>query len=115
MLFFLTPMRMLLLVLETARDVCCCCCCCCRLRVVCGVFAVKYLLLPWQWGLKHYWDQLLDADLESDALGWQYLSGCMVGKCTCRSCLACVAVEQQCVLLLGCGNATCAIVVALAV
>ncbi|WIA22738.1 hypothetical protein OEZ86_009697 [Tetradesmus obliquus] len=49
-----------------------------RLRVVCGVFAVKYLLLPWQWGLKHYWDQLLDADLESDALGWQYLSGCMV-------------------------------------
>jgi hypothetical protein len=52
--------------------------------VVCGVFAVKYLLLPWQWGLKHYWDQLLDADLESDALGWQYLSGCMVGEwCTC--------------------------------
>jgi cryptochrome 2 len=50
--------------------------------VVCGVFAVKYLLLPWQWGLKHYWDQLLDADLESDALGWQYLSGCMVGECT---------------------------------
>jgi hypothetical protein len=35
-------------------------------------------------GLKHYWDQLLDADLESDALGWQYLSGCMVDEyCTC--------------------------------
>ncbi|KAF8066292.1 CRY1 [Scenedesmus sp. PABB004] len=48
-----------------------------RMRVVAGAFAVKYLLLPWQWGLKHLWEQLLDADLESDALGWQYLAGCM--------------------------------------
>lgn len=45
---------------------------------MCGVFAVKHLLLPWQWGLKHYWDALLDADLESDALGWQYVAGCMI-------------------------------------
>eukprot|EP00775_Hariotina_reticulata_P005124 gene5124-5364_t len=48
-----------------------------RLRLVCGSFAVKQLLLPWQWGLKHYWDAFLDADLESDALGWQYVSGGM--------------------------------------
>lgn len=50
---------------------------CCRLRVICGEFAVKHLLLPWQWGLKHFWDALLDADLESDALGWQYVAGGM--------------------------------------
>jgi deoxyribodipyrimidine photolyase len=48
-----------------------------RLRVVCASFAVKHLLLPWQWGLKHYWDAFLDADLENDALGWQYVAGCM--------------------------------------
>jgi hypothetical protein len=53
----------------------------CRLRLVCGSFAVKQLLLPWQWGLKHYWDAFLDADLESDALGWQYVSGGMKGGC----------------------------------
>lgn len=49
-----------------------------RLRVVCASFLVKHLLLPWQWGLKHYWDALLDADLECDALGWQYCAGCLV-------------------------------------
>lgn len=48
-----------------------------RMRVVAASFMVKNLLLPWQWGLKHYWDTLLDADLECDALGWQYVSGCM--------------------------------------
>eukprot|EP00891_Asterochloris_glomerata_P002034 jgi/Astpho2/2034/Aster-00531 len=48
-----------------------------RIRVVCASFLVKNLLLPWQWGLKHYWDALLDADLECAALGWQYCSGCL--------------------------------------
>jgi len=48
-----------------------------RMRVVCASFLVKHLLLPWQWGLKHYWDALLDADLECDALGWQYCAGCL--------------------------------------
>ena len=50
-----------------------------RIRVVCASFLVKNLLLPWQWGLKHYWDALLDADLECAALGWQYVSGCLAG------------------------------------
>jgi hypothetical protein len=50
-----------------------------RSRVVCASFLVKNLLLPWQWGLKHYWDAQLDADLECDALGWQYVSGCLAG------------------------------------
>lgn len=49
-----------------------------RLRVVCASFLVKNLLLPWQWGLKHFWDALLDADVESDALGFQYVSGCLL-------------------------------------
>ncbi|KAI3433397.1 hypothetical protein D9Q98_003213 [Chlorella vulgaris] len=48
-----------------------------RMRVVAASFMVKNLLLPWQWGLKHYWDALLDADLECDSLGWQYVAGCM--------------------------------------
>ena len=34
-------------------------------------------MLPWQWGLKHFWDALLDADLECDTLGWQYCAGCL--------------------------------------
>lgn len=48
-----------------------------RCRVICASFLVKYLLLPWQWGLKHFWDALLDADLECDTLGWQYCAGCL--------------------------------------
>ncbi|KAG2427955.1 hypothetical protein HXX76_011942 [Chlamydomonas incerta] len=48
-----------------------------RGRVVAASFLVKDLLLPWQWGLKHYWDAQIDADLECDALGWQYVSGGM--------------------------------------
>ena len=50
-----------------------------RMRMVCASFLVKNMLLPWQWGLKHYWDAQLDADLECDALGWQYCSGCLTG------------------------------------
>lgn len=25
--------------------------------------------------MKYFWDTILDADLESDILGWQYISG----------------------------------------
>ncbi|XP_020095834.1 cryptochrome-1-like [Ananas comosus] len=46
-----------------------------RIRVVVASFFVKFLLLPWTWGMKYFWDTLLDADLESDILGWQYISG----------------------------------------
>ncbi|CAL0321113.1 unnamed protein product [Lupinus luteus] len=46
-----------------------------RIRVIVSSFAVKMLLLPWKWGMKYFWDTLLDADLESDILGWQYISG----------------------------------------
>ncbi|KAH6770063.1 cryptochrome 2 [Perilla frutescens var. hirtella] len=46
-----------------------------RIRIIVSSFFVKFLLLPWQWGMKYFWDTLLDADLESDILGWQYISG----------------------------------------
>ncbi|KAG8660377.1 cryptochrome-1 isoform X2 [Manihot esculenta] len=46
-----------------------------RIRLVVSSFFVKVLQLPWRWGMKYFWDTLLDADLESDALGWQYISG----------------------------------------
>ncbi|XP_020695999.1 cryptochrome-1 isoform X1 [Dendrobium catenatum] len=46
-----------------------------RIRVVVSSFFVKVLQLPWRWGMKYFWDTLLDADLECDALGWQYISG----------------------------------------
>ncbi|KAH7287431.1 hypothetical protein KP509_32G056000 [Ceratopteris richardii] len=46
-----------------------------RVRVIVASFCVKFLQLPWRWGMKYFWDTLLDADLESDILGWQYISG----------------------------------------
>ncbi|XP_057531201.1 cryptochrome-1 [Amaranthus tricolor] len=46
-----------------------------RMRVIVSSFCVKVLLLPWRWGMKYFWDTLLDADLECDILGWQYISG----------------------------------------
>ena len=46
-----------------------------RVRVIVASFCVKFLQLPWRWGLKYFWDTLLDADLECDVLGWQYISG----------------------------------------
>lgn len=46
-----------------------------RIRVIVSSFSVKVLLIPWRWGMKYFWDTLLDADLESDILGWQYISG----------------------------------------
>nr|KJB38414.1 hypothetical protein B456_006G253700 [Gossypium raimondii] len=46
-----------------------------RIRVIVSSFAVKFLLLPWRWGMKYFWHTLLDADLECDILGWQYISG----------------------------------------
>ncbi|KAJ6819365.1 cryptochrome-1 [Iris pallida] len=46
-----------------------------RIRVVTSSFCVKFLLLPWTWGMQYFWDTLLDSDMESDILGWQYISG----------------------------------------
>jgi deoxyribodipyrimidine photo-lyase len=47
-----------------------------RLRMVVGSFLVKHLLLPWQTGAQWFWDTLVDADLASNTLGWQWVGGC---------------------------------------
>lgn len=46
-----------------------------KTRIIVASFFIKFLQLPWTWGMKYFWDTLLDADLESDILGWQYVSG----------------------------------------
>lgn len=47
-----------------------------RIRMVVASFLTKHLLLPWQQGEKWFWDTLLDADLASNASGWQWVAGC---------------------------------------
>lgn len=39
-------------------------------------FLVKHLLQDWQEGARWFWDTLVDADLASNTLGWQWSGGC---------------------------------------
>jgi deoxyribodipyrimidine photo-lyase len=47
-----------------------------RVRMIVGSFLVKDLLLPWTEGARWFWDTLVDADLASNTLGWQWVAGC---------------------------------------
>lgn len=47
-----------------------------RVRMVAGSFLVKHLRLPWTAGAEWFWDTLVDADLASNTLGWQWTAGC---------------------------------------
>jgi deoxyribodipyrimidine photo-lyase len=47
-----------------------------RVRMIAGSFLVKDLLLSWNEGAAWFWDTLVDADLASNTLGWQWVSGC---------------------------------------
>jgi deoxyribodipyrimidine photo-lyase len=47
-----------------------------RVRMVVGSFLVKDLMLPWQAGEAWFWDNLVDADLANNTLGWQWVAGC---------------------------------------
>ncbi|MBL9136586.1 MAG: deoxyribodipyrimidine photo-lyase [Verrucomicrobiales bacterium] len=47
-----------------------------RVRMVVGSFLVKNLLISWQEGAQWFWDTLVDADLASNTLGWQWVGGC---------------------------------------
>lgn len=47
-----------------------------RVRMIVASFLVKNLLIPWQEGARWFWDTLLDADLASNTLGWQWTAGC---------------------------------------
>lgn len=47
-----------------------------RVRMIVGSLLVKNLLIPWQEGERWFWDTLVDADLASNSLGWQWVAGC---------------------------------------
>ncbi len=46
-----------------------------RVRMVTASFLVKHLLIDWRRGERWFWDTLLDADLGSNAMNWQYVAG----------------------------------------
>jgi deoxyribodipyrimidine photo-lyase len=46
-----------------------------RVRMITASFLVKHLLIDWRRGERWFWDTLLDADLGSNAMNWQYVSG----------------------------------------
>jgi deoxyribodipyrimidine photo-lyase len=47
-----------------------------RVRMIVGSLLTKNLLIPWQTGARWFWDTLVDADLASNTLGWQWVAGC---------------------------------------
>jgi deoxyribodipyrimidine photo-lyase len=47
-----------------------------RARMIVASFLCKDLLIPWQRGAEWFWDTLVDADLGSNTLGWQWTAGC---------------------------------------
>jgi len=47
-----------------------------RVRMVAASLLVKDLLISWQEGARWFWDTLVDADLASNTLGWQWAAGC---------------------------------------
>jgi deoxyribodipyrimidine photo-lyase len=47
-----------------------------RVRMIAASFLVKNLLQPWQRGARWFWDTLVDADLASNTLNWQWVAGC---------------------------------------
>jgi len=47
-----------------------------RVRMIAGSFLTKHLRIPWQAGARWFWDTLVDADLASNTLGWQWIAGC---------------------------------------
>jgi deoxyribodipyrimidine photo-lyase len=47
-----------------------------RVRMIAASFLVKDLLQPWWAGARWFWDTLVDADLASNTLGWQWVAGC---------------------------------------
>lgn len=47
-----------------------------RVRMVVASFLTKDLLVPWQQGAAWFWDNLVDADLANNTLGWQWTAGC---------------------------------------
>jgi deoxyribodipyrimidine photo-lyase len=46
-----------------------------RVRMIVGSYLIKNLLIPWQEGEHWFRDTLVDADLASNAMGWQWVAG----------------------------------------
>ncbi len=47
-----------------------------RVRMIAASLLVKQLQQPWTAGAAWFWDTLVDADLASNTLGWQWVAGC---------------------------------------
>ncbi|MBP7844824.1 MAG: deoxyribodipyrimidine photo-lyase [Proteobacteria bacterium] len=47
-----------------------------RVRMIVASFLIKDLRIHWLKGAKWFWDTLVDADLASNTLGWQWSAGC---------------------------------------
>jgi deoxyribodipyrimidine photo-lyase len=47
-----------------------------RVRMIAASFLIKDLLIDWTDGARWFWDTLVDADLASNTLGWQWVAGC---------------------------------------
>jgi len=47
-----------------------------RVRMVVASFLTKHLRINWEEGAYWFWDTLVDADLASNTLGWQWSAGC---------------------------------------
>lgn len=47
-----------------------------RVRMIVASFLVKDLRINWLEGAQWFWDTLVDADLASNTLGWQWTAGC---------------------------------------
>ncbi|MGB0579482.1 MAG: cryptochrome/photolyase family protein [Limisphaerales bacterium] len=47
-----------------------------RVRMIVASFLIKDLLIDWREGTQWFWDALVDADLASNTLGWQWTAGC---------------------------------------
>lgn len=46
-----------------------------RARMIAASFLVKNLLIHWREGARWFWDTLVDADLASNSLNWQWVAG----------------------------------------
>ncbi len=49
-----------------------------RVRMICASILTKNMGFHWLEGARWFWDTLVDADLASNSLGWQWTAGCGV-------------------------------------
>jgi deoxyribodipyrimidine photo-lyase len=47
-----------------------------RVRMITASFLTKHLGIDWRAGARWFWDTLVDADLASNTLNWQWVAGC---------------------------------------